>query len=86
MTDSAESTALMHTLIQLGKTLGLQIVAEGIEETDQLGHLRSVQCDSGQGFLFARPLDVDAVEDFFDVWLPSQVLDTPLAITARPGI
>jgi EAL domain-containing protein (putative c-di-GMP-specific phosphodiesterase class I) len=46
-----------------GKALGLETVGEGIEERAQLRHLQRERCDSGQGFLFARPLDVAAVEE-----------------------
>ncbi|MGD0394822.1 MAG: EAL domain-containing protein, partial [Acidimicrobiales bacterium] len=64
MADSPESGALIRTLVQLGKTLGLETLAEGIEETQQYSQLEREHCDSGQGFLYARPLDVDAVETF----------------------
>jgi EAL domain-containing protein (putative c-di-GMP-specific phosphodiesterase class I) len=64
MADSPESGALIRTLVQLGKTLGLETLAEGIEETEQYSQLEREHCDSGQGFLYARPLDVDAVETF----------------------
>jgi diguanylate cyclase (GGDEF)-like protein len=57
--DSPESAALIHTLVQLGKTLGLQTLAEGIEDDDQVDQLQREECDSGQGFLFARPLEPD---------------------------
>ena len=60
---SKESSALIHTLVQLGKALGLQTFGEGIEEPAQLQTLQREDCDVGQGFLLARPLDVDAVED-----------------------
>jgi diguanylate cyclase (GGDEF)-like protein/PAS domain S-box-containing protein len=53
---SPEANALIHTLIQLGKTLGIQTLAEGIEEPHQLHRLQRESCDSGQGYLFARPL------------------------------
>jgi EAL domain len=53
---SPEAGALIHTLVQLGKSLGLETVAEGIEEQAQFRHLQSQHCDSGQGYLFARPL------------------------------
>ncbi len=56
LSNSAESRALAHTLIQLGKTLGLETLAEGIEEQAQLEILKQEQCDLGQGYLFARPL------------------------------
>ncbi len=64
MADSAESGALIRTLVQLGKTLGLQTLAEGIEETEQYSQLEREHCDSGQGFLYARPLEVESVETF----------------------
>jgi diguanylate cyclase (GGDEF)-like protein len=64
MSESPESGALIHTLVQLGKTLGLETLAEGIEETDQCSTLQREQCDSGQGYLYARPLDAEAVEVF----------------------
>jgi diguanylate cyclase (GGDEF)-like protein len=66
ISSSHEASALMHTLIQLGKTLGLETLGEGIEEHAQLEQLKHGECDSGQGFLFARPLDVDAVTRFLD--------------------
>lgn len=63
---SSDSTALIHTLVQLGKALGLETIGEGIEERAQLRHLQRERCDSGQGFLFARPLEVEAVEQFLE--------------------
>jgi len=65
--ESSESGALIHTLIQLGKTLGLETLAEGIEERAQLERLQREQCDTGQGFLLARPLDLPAMEQFLGV-------------------
>jgi diguanylate cyclase (GGDEF)-like protein len=62
LTASRESAALMHTLLQLGKALGLETLGEGIEEQGQLDELRREDCDSGQGFLFAKPLDADEVQ------------------------
>ena len=58
------SNALIHTLVQLGKALGLMTLGEGIEDQAQLEHLQHEQCDLGQGFLFARPLVAAAVEEF----------------------
>ncbi len=63
---SREAHALTHTLIQLGKALGLQTHAEGVEYHSQLRELQREGCDLAQGFLFARPLTSDAVEDFLD--------------------
>jgi diguanylate cyclase (GGDEF)-like protein len=59
-----EGETLIRTLVQLGKSLAIETVAEGIEQSDELSLLREESCDSGQGFLFARPLDPDACEAF----------------------
>jgi diguanylate cyclase (GGDEF)-like protein len=66
MDSTNESTALIHTLVQLGKSLHIQTLAEGIEDREQLHTLQREHCDHGQGFLFSRPLDVEALEQFLD--------------------
>jgi diguanylate cyclase (GGDEF)-like protein/PAS domain S-box-containing protein len=62
MGDSPESVALVHTLVQLGRTLGIETLAEGIEDQWQLERLQTERCERGQGFLFSRPVDSAAVE------------------------
>ncbi|MEO8697168.1 MAG: EAL domain-containing protein, partial [Acidimicrobiales bacterium] len=59
---SPESDALINTFVQLGKDLGMTTLAEGVETTGQLDHLRSADVDRGQGFLLARPLSVAVFE------------------------
>jgi EAL domain-containing protein (putative c-di-GMP-specific phosphodiesterase class I) len=59
-----EGETLIRTLVQLGKALSIETFAEGIEQEHELSLLRDEDCDSGQGFLFARPLDVSAAEAF----------------------
>jgi EAL domain-containing protein (putative c-di-GMP-specific phosphodiesterase class I) len=75
---SKESAVLVHTLIKLGNDLGMQTLAEGIEDQAQLEVLRRERCDQAQGFLFSRPLDTNAVENFLDA-APSTT--QPLAIS-----
>jgi diguanylate cyclase (GGDEF)-like protein len=60
--DTTESAALVHTLVQLGKVLGLETIAEGIETDDQRTRLKAEEVDTGQGFLFARPLQVEDLD------------------------
>jgi diguanylate cyclase (GGDEF)-like protein len=76
LASNPESAALIHTMIQLGKTLGIETLAEGIEEPTQLLSLLEQQCDSGQGFLLARPLTAVALEELIE----SQPHLTPTAI------
>jgi EAL domain-containing protein (putative c-di-GMP-specific phosphodiesterase class I) len=44
--------------------LGLKVIAEGVETQEQLDLLKKIQCDYGQGYLFARPMPVAEFEDF----------------------
>jgi EAL domain-containing protein (putative c-di-GMP-specific phosphodiesterase class I) len=64
MSASAERPAIARAIVELGRTLGLKIVAEGIEERDQADWLISLGCQYGQGYLFSRPMGVDATEAF----------------------
>jgi diguanylate cyclase (GGDEF)-like protein len=64
ISDSEESGALIRTFVQLGKQLGLKTLAEGIEQHEQFCQLQEEHCDSGQGFMFARPLPAAEVEAF----------------------
>jgi diguanylate cyclase (GGDEF)-like protein len=66
--NNQEGETLIHTLVQLGKALSIETFAEGIEQQRELSLLRDEDCDSGQGFLFARPLDVAATEAFLQDW------------------
>jgi diguanylate cyclase (GGDEF)-like protein len=69
LTQDPEGETLIRTLVQLGKALSIETLAEGIEQTQELALLQDERCDSGQGFLFARPLDAGAIEGFFAQWL-----------------
>ncbi len=66
--DHRQGETLIRTLVQLGKALSIETFAEGIEQEHELSLLKDEDCDSGQGFLFARPLDVAATEAFLRSW------------------
>ena len=55
-------TLLTRTVVQVGRDLGLRVIAEGIEQPRQLSALREMGCGYGQGFLVARPMGAAAVE------------------------
>jgi diguanylate cyclase (GGDEF)-like protein len=65
--------AFAHAIVALGHTLGLRIIAEGIEEAAQADRLRSLGCELGQGFVFARPLEAGALEAVMAVERPAPV-------------
>jgi diguanylate cyclase (GGDEF)-like protein len=54
-----DDAALADTIVQLGQSLGMSTVAEGIEEYGQLAALRDMGCDFAQGFYFSRPIPAD---------------------------
>jgi predicted signal transduction protein with EAL and GGDEF domain len=56
---------LTKAIIELGKTLDLELVAEGIERPDQVSRLQSMDCELGQGFYFAQPMDGEDVDLLF---------------------
>jgi diguanylate cyclase (GGDEF)-like protein/PAS domain S-box-containing protein len=59
-----EASGLANAVVALGETLELEVVAEGIERHEQWTTLRDLGCDHGQGFYFAKPMDIDAALEF----------------------
>jgi diguanylate cyclase (GGDEF)-like protein len=57
---SDHDAAFVRLIVGLAKTVGLKIVAEGIETRAQLDMLREIGCDLGQGYYFSKPMDDDA--------------------------
>ena len=65
MTISAEGLSLVSTIIKLGQSLKLKIVAEGVETEEQKQLLKSLQCEEMQGFLFSKAVPSDQFEEIF---------------------
>lgn len=55
--------AIANAIIQLGKSLGLSVVAEGVEYEDQIAFLKTSECDLIQGYYYYKPLNATAVEN-----------------------
>jgi diguanylate cyclase (GGDEF)-like protein/PAS domain S-box-containing protein len=62
---SSEDGAFAETIVQLGKNLHLQTIAEGIEHAPQLEVLRALGCQLGQGFYFTKGLQASEIDDLF---------------------
>ncbi|MFC7528699.1 putative bifunctional diguanylate cyclase/phosphodiesterase [Actinoplanes sp. GCM10030250] len=60
-----DDTALADTIVQLGKSLGMETVAEGIEELGQLDALREMGCHFAQGYYFSRPVPAEEAGRLF---------------------
>ena len=58
------TTAIVYTSIDLAHNLGLQVVAEGVDQETTLSRLRSRGCDAAQGMYLSRPLAADDLIDW----------------------
>ncbi|MGO9961881.1 MAG: EAL domain-containing protein [Acidimicrobiales bacterium] len=59
---SPEDASVLQTLVSLGRTLGLEVVAEGVELVSQLEAVREAGCDRAQGFLLGRPMEREQLD------------------------
>jgi diguanylate cyclase (GGDEF)-like protein len=93
ITESAGTAEIVRTIMKLAQTLGMDVVAEGVETEQQRAQLRTLECEFGQGYYFARPMDREAAELFIlngllPVEQQSHVVDccTPSVQTVAAGI
>ncbi len=75
MFENPAARSVVEASIALGHGLGLQVIAEGVETTAQCEALRALGCDTAQGYLISRPLEVPA----FEAWLRQRARRTPNA-------
>ncbi len=79
MTEETESAEIVKTITLLAKNLQLDIVAEGIETAEQHQALHDLGCEFGQGYHFAKPLNVEDATDFINnsfITFPKTFTDT----------
>ncbi len=60
--ESPENAEIVYTIVKLAQNLKMKVIAEGVETEDQLAHLRQINCEYGQGYLFSKPLAPDQAE------------------------
>jgi diguanylate cyclase (GGDEF)-like protein/PAS domain S-box-containing protein len=81
-----QQPVMVSAISQLGHALRLQLVAEGIEQPEQLSTLRGLACQFGQGYLFARPLPADALGELLAAQRESSGWEPdPAAVSALVG-
>ncbi len=71
--DSA-TDVIVRSTVALAHSLGLPVIAEGIESAAQLRHLRSLGCEFGQGYLFSKALDAEGTRALLVNWSPAAIL------------
>jgi diguanylate cyclase (GGDEF)-like protein/PAS domain S-box-containing protein len=76
-----DSRLIVDSILSLARSFGLDVVAEGIEDADQLEQLKIMGCPCGQGFYFAQPMAPNAIDDFIrtGAWGSLSIVPTPLA-------
>ncbi|MBA2352102.1 MAG: EAL domain-containing protein [Burkholderiales bacterium] len=71
MINDKEDAAIVRSTIELGHNLGLKVVAEGVEDEDTLKLLKSLSCDTAQGYFLSRPMSAVDVESWLSTALPA---------------
>ena len=54
--DDEDDATIVRAIIQLGKSLGMQVIAEGVETVEQEAYIIAQGCNEGQGYLYSKPL------------------------------
>jgi diguanylate cyclase (GGDEF)-like protein/PAS domain S-box-containing protein len=65
---------IVRSTVALAHSLGLPVIAEGIESAEQLRHLRALGCEFGQGYLFSRALDAERTRSLLGSWKAEEIL------------
>ncbi|MGH8648416.1 MAG: putative bifunctional diguanylate cyclase/phosphodiesterase, partial [Burkholderiales bacterium] len=63
-----DDAAIVSAIIAISHSLGLKVVAEGVETAEQLAFLRSLGCDGAQGYYFSRPVPADEFTRLLESW------------------
>ena len=63
--DHERGRIFIETIVKMGQTLNMKVIAEGVETQEQLEYLKSIACDQYQGYLCSRPMNVKDFEDFY---------------------
>jgi EAL domain-containing protein (putative c-di-GMP-specific phosphodiesterase class I) len=83
--DGKNESMIARTIMPLARHLGLDVVAEGVETTEQADLLKAVNCRYAQGYLFSRPVAADAAKAMLDKMVESSTdsSDLPDPVLAR---
>ncbi len=66
---------IVRSTVALAHSLGLPVIAEGIEDPGQLKRLRSLGCEFGQGYLFSPALSAQDTRSLLESWIPADAIE-----------
>lgn len=66
--DDPDAEAIVRAIVAMGRSLGLRVIAEGVETEAQAKFLQSIDCDESQGYLYAKPMLVNEFEAWLVAW------------------
>ncbi len=67
VTEDSDTREIVRIILMLAHNLGMKVVAEGIELSEQMELLREMDCEFGQGYLFAKPIDAEGIDKYLQV-------------------
>jgi EAL domain-containing protein (putative c-di-GMP-specific phosphodiesterase class I) len=70
ISEDSDDAAIVSAIIAIAHSLGLEVVAEGVETAEQLSFLRSLGCDAAQGYYFSKPLPPEEFAQLLADWNP----------------
>jgi EAL domain-containing protein (putative c-di-GMP-specific phosphodiesterase class I) len=70
VTTSPDETSIVTAIISMGRSLGLRVIAEGVETQEELAFLQAHQCDEAQGYYFSRPIPPQQFANLLEAGIP----------------
>jgi len=81
ITDSTDETTIVSAIISMGQSLGLRVIAEGVETAEDLAFLRARHCEEAQGYFIARPIPAEQFGAMLRSGLAFPIVDPGLITT-----
>lgn len=87
MNAEGNNVEIIQTILALARSLGLKVIAEGVETEDQLEQLKKLNCEGAQGYYFARPMTFEDVQTYLDekfsIKIPPEFENMPVVSTIQ---
>ena len=79
--ESEHNLQIVQTIVMMARSLGLKVIAEGVETELQLEQLKRINCEGAQGYFFAKPMDFESIKAFLN---KKQIINVPTDFDVMP--